>query len=245
MDGWGSVEDLTRWAFARSPVVIANEAHHGLLRCPRTRRVGVRMVRAAHDVGVRRLAMEALPRLDGGEPGPIRTLPQASVGYLAQPEMRELISAALDLGWSLWAYEMQFDPDLDAATALSADFTNRREAEQARQLCALLAAAPGEPMLVWCGNGHGAKEPIEDWTPMGHLFRASSGVEPFVIDQAVTVDWPGTPPDPWLAPLLADLAPVLERWGGAAGIRREQAPWPWHEQTHLDAVVVAADNAMV
>ena len=39
MDGWCSVEDLTRWAFSRSPVVMANEAHNGLGRCPRTRRV--------------------------------------------------------------------------------------------------------------------------------------------------------------------------------------------------------------
>ena len=27
MDGWCSVEELTRWGFAHAPVLIANEAH--------------------------------------------------------------------------------------------------------------------------------------------------------------------------------------------------------------------------
>jgi hypothetical protein len=42
VQGWCSVEELTHWAFSQSPVVMANEAHNGLARCVRTRRVGVR-----------------------------------------------------------------------------------------------------------------------------------------------------------------------------------------------------------
>ncbi len=61
MDGWCSVEDLTQWGFAHAPVVMANEAHSGLARCVRTREIGIRIIRAAHRSGVRRLAMEALP----------------------------------------------------------------------------------------------------------------------------------------------------------------------------------------
>ena len=61
VEGWRSVEELIGWGFAYAPVVIANEAHSGLARCIRTRDVGVRMIRAAHKAGVRRLAMEALP----------------------------------------------------------------------------------------------------------------------------------------------------------------------------------------
>ena len=30
VEGWCSVEDLVRWAFAHAPVVMANEAHSGL-----------------------------------------------------------------------------------------------------------------------------------------------------------------------------------------------------------------------
>ena len=61
VEGWRSVEELIGWGFAHAPVVMANEAHNGLARCIRTREMGVRMIRAAHEAGVRRLAMEALP----------------------------------------------------------------------------------------------------------------------------------------------------------------------------------------
>jgi hypothetical protein len=54
VEGWCSVEDLVRWAFAHAPVVMANEAHSGLARCVRTREVGVRMIRAAYEVGILR-----------------------------------------------------------------------------------------------------------------------------------------------------------------------------------------------
>ena len=29
------------------------------------------------------------------------------------------------------------------------------------------AAAPAEPLLVWCGNGHACKEATQEWVPMG------------------------------------------------------------------------------
>ena len=70
MEGWRSVEELIGWGFAHAQVVMANEAHNGLKRCIRTREVGIRMIRAAHEAGVRRLAMEALPWPDDGSPGP-------------------------------------------------------------------------------------------------------------------------------------------------------------------------------
>ena len=70
MDGWCSVEELVQWGFGHAPVVMANEAHNGLARCIRTREAGIRMVRAAHEAGVRRLAMEALPWPAEGRPGP-------------------------------------------------------------------------------------------------------------------------------------------------------------------------------
>jgi len=77
VDGWWSVEELTRRGFAQSPVVMANEAHNGLARCIRTRAVGVRMIEAAHQAGVRDLAMEALPRPEDRTPGPIWAVPEA------------------------------------------------------------------------------------------------------------------------------------------------------------------------
>jgi hypothetical protein len=157
VEGWRSVEELVRWGFAHAPVVMANEAHSGLARCVRTRDVGCRMVRAAHQAGVRRLAMEALAWPAGGTPGPVHALPPAHGGYLAQPDMRRLMGAALELGWSLWACEAVFDaaPDADPAELLTMTFTNWREREQAGTLGRLLEAArclgcpAGRPSTLW------------------------------------------------------------------------------------------------
>jgi hypothetical protein len=245
MQGWRPVEELIQWGFAHAPVVMANEAHSGLARCIRTRDVGVRMIRAAHEAGVRRLAMEALTWPAQDTPGPIRAIPSAVEGYLAQPDMQRMITTALDLGWSLWAYEaiIEITADTDPAELLSIEFTNWREREQAGNLRRVLAAAPAEPLLVWCGNGHASKEGDDEWVPMGQHFRAHSGIDPFVIDQTVTVAFHGEP-QPWVRELLAPLGETLAAHGGTAGILRDQAPRPLNSRTDVDALVVSTDNAL-
>ncbi len=83
-----------------------NEAHDGLRRCVRTREVGRRVIPAAHRAGVRHLAMEALSSSFADEANRTRVVPRAETdGYLSQPEMRDLIKAALDCGWTLLPYE--------------------------------------------------------------------------------------------------------------------------------------------
>ena len=245
VEGWCSVEDLVRWAFAHAPVVMANEAHSGLARCVRTREVGVRMIQAAHEAGVRRLAMEALPHQRGEPQGPILAMPPGREGYLTQPDMQRLIGAALDLGWTLWAYEavIEITPDTDQEHLRSMEFTNWREREQAANLCRLLEAAPGEPMLVWCGNSHATKWKDEEWVPMGWHFREMSGVDQFVIDQDVTVNF-GEEPRPWVEELLASMADILAAHGGTAGILRDQAPPPLNGRVGNDALIVSSDNEM-
>ena len=245
MQGWRPVEDLIRWGFGQAPVVMANEAHSGLTRCVRTREMGGRMIQAAHEAGVRRLAMEALPWPAKDTPGPIRAIPPTDGGYLAQPDMRRLIATALDLGWSLWAYEavIEITADTDQAKLLTMEFTNWREREQAGHLCQLVAAAPAEPLLVWCGNGHASKEGDSEWVPMGWHFRAMSGTDPFVIDQTVTVAFQDES-QPWVQELLAPLGETLAAHGGTAGILRDQAPRPLNNWTDVDAVVVSTANAL-
>jgi len=238
--GWYSVEELTRYAFGRSDVVMANEAHSGKLRCVRTRRVGERMIQAAHEAGVRRLAMEALytvPVLT-----PVTELPRAGGGYLGQPDMRSLMSAALQLGWTLWRYEDDVPVGADPDYLVGLEYTNRRELSQAQHLNALVEAAPGEGLLVWCGNGHAYKAPVQDWVPMGHHFRALSGIDAFVIDQSVTVDFPG---GSMLSPEgQAELVAPLTEFGGTAGLLREHAPDPLNRMS-VDALVVSTDNGMI
>jgi hypothetical protein len=141
VNGWCSIEDLTRLAFSQAQVVMANEAHSGLARCVRTRDVGVRIIRAAHEAGVRRLAMEVLPHPAEGELGPVRDIPVTA--------------------------------DADPAELLSLDFTNRREQEQADNLCRILAEAPARPLLVWSGNSHAAKKANGAWVPMDIVSRSS------------------------------------------------------------------------
>ncbi len=244
MDGWLSVEELIRLAISRAQVVMANEAHSGRARCVRTRETGIRMVRAAHEAGVRRLAMEALPHPAGGLLGPVREIPVTAGGYLAQPDMRSLITTALDLGWTLWAYEAVIPADADPAELLGLEFTNRREQEQARNLCQILAEDPARPLLVWSGNSHAAKEANGEWVPMRHHFMALSGTDPFVIDQTVTVDFTGQP-RPWVDELLAGLGHMLATFGGTAGILRDQAPPPLDCWCGVDAVVVSTDNTLI
>lgn len=244
VDGWCSVEELIQHGFANAPVVMANEAHSGLQRCVRTREIGVRMVHAAHRAGVRRLAMEALPRPTDGSPAPIRAIPPSTGGYLGQPDMRRLIRTALDLGWSLWAYEAAIDPGLNAEQLLRLDFTNWREREQALNLSRLMATAPEDPLLVWCGNGHACKRAIGEWVPMGFHFMAMSGIEQFVITQTSTVDFTGGRPQPWVRELLATVSDVLDLHGGTAGILIDQAPAPLNDEIGVDAVVVSTQNTL-
>ena len=156
-----------------------------------------------------------------------------------------MITTALDLGWSLWAYEaiIEITANTDPAELLSIEFTNWREREQAGNLRRVLAAAPAEPLLVWCGNGHASKEGDDEWVPMGQHFRAHSAIDPFVIDQTVTVAFHGEP-QPWVRELLAPLGETLAVHGGTAGILRDQAPRPLNSRTDVDALVVSTDNAL-
>ncbi|HEX5297104.1 MAG TPA: hypothetical protein VFW50_08965 [Streptosporangiaceae bacterium] len=245
MEGWRPVENVIQWGFGQRPVVMANEAHDGLARSVRIRVIGARMIRAAHQAGVRRLAMEALHWPAKDVPGPITTLPDHQHGYLAQPEMRAMIGTALDLGWTLRAYEAEIrvTAETDRDWLRSMEFTNWREREQAANLCRLLETAPGEPVLVWCGNSHASKHTGSEWVPMSWHFREVSSIDPFVIDQTVTVAWDGEP-WPWARDLLGSLADVLAAHGGTAAILREQAPPPLDQRDNVDALVVSTDNAL-
>jgi hypothetical protein len=185
----------------------------------------------AHAMGVRHLAMEALQPGDAEAATTTRRPPDADDGYLAQPDMRALIQVALELGWTLWGYKA----DIDHAPAalvqqglLSQAFTNWREAEQAHNLAGVLAGlAASDRLLVWCGNGH-ANRVAGDWPSMGHHFAALVAEEAFVIDQVVTVAFAGL--EQRQAALVAELAPILDRNGGTAGLLVEEAGplscWP-------------------
>jgi hypothetical protein len=242
---WRTPQELVQEGFRRSRVVMLNEAHDGLTRCVRTRQLGRQALPSAHAMGARHLAMEALTPDDAEAANATRRPPHDTDGYLAQPDMVQLIQAALELGWTLWPYEADIDhtPAAIVQQGLGGQaFTNWREAEQARNLAAVLAGLPAsDRLLVWCGNSHASKAASPDWTPMGHHFAALVAEEAFVIDQAVTVAFAGL--EQQQAALVAELAPILDRYGGTAGLLREQAGplscWPG-----VDALILSTDNAM-
>lgn len=166
---------------------MVNEAHNGMTRWVRTREVGGRMIRAAHGIGLRRLAMEALPRLPILPLGPVNEFPAADCGYLAH--------------------------------------------------------RPGEPLLVWCGNGHATKTAPGEWAPNGPALRG------YVRRRLLRHR-----PDRHRG--LPRRRPILGAW--AARQHREHAGRTWRHRRILssqvppplcgwpgvDALVVSTDNAM-
>jgi hypothetical protein len=225
-------EELLAIGFSRSRVVMMNEAHSGLQRCVRTREIGLRLLPAAHSAGVRHLAMEALPQgIDAGSSW-TRAVAQFEGGYLAQPEMRRLIEGAEKLGWTLIPYETRRYPVEP----------NDREEDQARNLVDALATLPADaPLLVWCGMGHLWKEPPrEEWTPMACRFWDITGIEPFSIDQTVTVEFERGVSSAWHRLGLEQAGP-LEALGGTAGFLIEESPLP---RPGVDAVLLSTQNAL-
>jgi hypothetical protein len=229
-----------------------NEAHHGLSRCVRTREVGRSLLPVADRLGVRHLAMEALWPAAAEQANAARRLEDGLPGYLGQPEMQALVNAALDLGWMLHAYEAdQGQAPFDDWR--SQDAINWREDQQARNLGAVVHGLRASArILCWCGGGHLLRKPYEVdwrdgepevWIPMGSLVAGYGGVEPFAIDQNVTVAFGGNE-RPW----LAQYADTLRERGGTAGFLAADLPEEMPEVVDIrvaDAYVLSLDNALV
>lgn len=184
--------------------------------------------------------MEALDRRFTEQANETRAVPAAESGYLAQAEMRDLIAGALDLGWTLVAYEADLRREPSGSSPRSADRINWREEQQARNLAtALQALSGGERLLVWCGNGHLFKLAIDGIELMGLRFREHSGVDPFAIDQTVSVDFGHGRAygRPWVDAHAAE----IEALGGSAGFLADEAPLGWYPNG-ADAFVVSVDN---
>lgn len=260
---WRSPDELVTIGFSRSRVVMMNEAHHGLLRCVRTREVGRAILPTAHKLGVRHLAMEALIPELVNQINVDRRLPDMELGLLSQPDMKAFIQAALNLGWTLVAYEDDFriwlrerhgvsesvfsDPATFQAAIrpfeselLSLEYTNWREEQQARNLhTALLSLLEDAPLLVWCGNSHHHKVPVQEWKPMGYQFREVTGLDPFVIDQTYSVFAArnGLTSDPSMQ-YVSQLSEV----GETAGFLREEAPPGVRVGPEVDALLLSVHN---
>jgi hypothetical protein len=191
-----STQEVMSYAFENSKIVMMNEAHSGLKRNIRTRIIGKVALPKAHSQGVRNLAMEALNSTFAEKANRERKLPKfnhnVDSGYLNQPEMRELMQLALDLGWELFPYEADFKLEPEFKNTI--EEINWREKKQAENLQQVLNTFDcDEKLLVWCGNSHLKKETgtisYGEFLPMGYQFWQITGIEPFIIDQNVTVNF--------------------------------------------------------
>ena len=233
---WRSPEELVEIGFARSRVVMMNELHNGLKRSVRTRVLGKRVLPVAHAAGVRHLAMEALTPEFAKEANGSRAVPSHEpIGYLGQPDMRELIAAALKLGWTLAPYEADFDLKPPEFANLSMEETNWREEQQARNLVAALERIEDdEKLFVWCGNSHLSRHRGDTWYPMGLRFAELAGFDAFALDQTQGIG------EKSVARRLAEqFEDELTRRGGSAGFLVEDSSSRWFG---VDAVVISTDN---
>lgn len=117
-------------------------------------------------------------------------------------------------------------------------FTNWREEEQARNLLALVGSLDiRDRLLVWCGNAHASKVK-GNWRPMGWHFRKLSAIDPFVLDQTVTVRF--NRDNAWTARLIKWAAPELAKMGRTAGFLAEGSPLEWRSTG--DGYLLSLDN---
>lgn len=193
--------------------------------------------------------MEALYLPFATEANQARHLPSSTIGYLGQEDMRALIADALLLGWDLVPYECDFS--LWHGDTRTAEFGNWRDLEEARNLNEFLARSPQDlKLLVWCGNSHQRKTPQNypalrhtPWIRLGQRFRELSGIDPFVIDQSVTVEyrWRRSPRRDDVKRYSAELRAL----GGTGGFLREEDPDPrWRNDLSADAWLLSLDNSM-
>lgn len=203
------------------------------------------MVIAAHRLGVRHLAMEALQPLYAELANQTQQLPDAP-GYLGHPEMRELVHCALDHGWELIAYEADMSRKPPRFGSMSKEETNWRDAEQAKNLSEAIRGLPAPAVLmVWCGNHHLAKFASDWWHPMGSQLSALTGIEPFAIDQTLSVQFDIERPR--LGTRWAEaFAETLAAMGGTAGFLATEAPADWPVELQVaDAYLLSTDNELV
>ena len=267
---WRSPEEIVEIGFQRASVVMMNEAHDGLKRCIRTRQIGQRILPVAHQAGVRHLAMEALFPLFAEQANRTRRIMEGDFGYLSQPEMKEFIQTALDFGGTLIHYEAdnfkwiseRHGIDLSNSDGdekyrryqefqsefTTLEFTNWREEQQALNIIkALESLLAKTPLLVWCGNNHHSKEPGDGWLPMGYQFQQHSGMNPFVIDQAIGVKF--DPADDFFdAELILPFSDEFARLGGTAGFLMDELPASFarfgFQELSDDALLFSTQNEM-
>ncbi len=200
-------------------VVMLNESHSA----SRHRLFLAKVMRALRPEGFDILTCETFINRRPGEFLDVRGMKpgqpfEPSAGYYTyDPVFADTVREALDLGYRLEAHEWrrdQADRNLDGAEAIA-----RREAAQAENLAAILAAHPSSRVLVYVGFSHLRKMPDSKgnrWLAM--RFQEKTGLDPLSIAQAYTGSFGPHGADPPLTqavlPRFAPKASIVVRAGG-------------------------------
>ncbi|MBX9787523.1 MAG: hypothetical protein K2Y37_01280 [Pirellulales bacterium] len=186
--------------------------------------------------------MEALTPEVAGAANAGKCLPNTTGGYVNQADLRSLIAEALRLGFTLIAYDPDFWTWREPSCAF--ECAKQRDRMQASNLAS--AWRQDAKMLVWAGNLHIAKAPLKTpngpYPQMAYWFRNLTEIEPFCIDQTVTVDWAHG--NDRGSQHVARFRTELHGYGGTAGFLREEGPDPFQQEIYADAFLLSLHNAM-
>ncbi|MDP8909536.1 MAG: hypothetical protein M3N47_10580 [Chloroflexota bacterium] len=246
---WFGPEALVELGFARARVVMLNDAGGGPLgrRCRRARAIGRQILPTAHACGVRHLALEDVPREVTEAINQTGRLPQAADGVLQDDDMRALLQDALGLGWTLWGFAA--DRRQNCSTTIDwayAEWLLRTECANLDAVLAqlgedtkLLLWYDGASMTLWGPHYHKADTETLESTEFVNL----SWEQAFVIDQTATVAL--YPESQWYCEGLANgLKPILDSFGGTAGILHEDAGSLRFSPIGCHAFLLSTDNAV-
>lgn len=179
---------------AQEQIIIVNEAHHK----PQHRVLTRSLLVGLYKQGYRYFGLEALSNCayvpaeycddQLNERGYAYNSPLSGT-YVTEPQMGNLIREAIEIGFTLFAYEQ---------------FGETREQNQAHYITEVLQKDPKAKILIQCGWYHLLEAPNRDKTWMATHLRDSTGIDPFTIYQDILVERPNGEESPFYSMMNFD-----------------------------------------
>ncbi len=157
----------------KNQIVIINEAHHNSSHRVFTKS----LLQNLFDNGYNNLGLEALS--NGEHLDSIlnnRKYPVLKTGhYIKDPQFGDLVRNALEIGYSLFAYEN-----------MEKGGGKQREIEQAKNIEKIIHSKPNEKILIHCGFDHALEGTHDSWgKAMAGRLTEYTGINPLTINQVV------------------------------------------------------------
>nr|WP_317632651.1 hypothetical protein [uncultured Flavobacterium sp.] len=152
-------------------IVIINEAHH----VPKHRTFTTSLLKDLYNNGYRYIGLEALSDPSIHE----RKFATIESGYYTkEPEFGNLISEALQIGYTLFGYE-----------ASEGKNGKEREIEQAENIQKFIESVPNAKVLIHCGYAHAFENEYPTWgKAMAGRLKDNMNIDPLTIDQTMLLE---------------------------------------------------------